>query len=143
LKAVSLLCFVLMVVGIVGLYSGKALISRAPAGIAAQLFAVALMIWARITFGRRSFHAAADPTTGGLVTTGPYAYFRHPIYSAVCLFSLAGALSHPTAAAFGWFTVVAAGAVGRMLCEEMLLKQRYPEYAAYARRTARMVPFVF
>jgi protein-S-isoprenylcysteine O-methyltransferase Ste14 len=30
-----------------------------------------------------------------------------------------------------------------MRCEETLLKARYPEYAAYARRTARMMPFLF
>jgi protein-S-isoprenylcysteine O-methyltransferase Ste14 len=41
---------------------------------------------ARVTFGRRSFHAAANPTAGGLVTTGPYRLIRHPIYTAACLF---------------------------------------------------------
>ena len=50
------------------------------------------MVAARITFGRRSFHAAANPTEGGLVTTGPYAYIRHPIYAAILYFVWAGAL---------------------------------------------------
>jgi protein-S-isoprenylcysteine O-methyltransferase Ste14 len=143
LTTISKVCFVLMVVGIIGLYAAKALISHAPLGIAAQLAAVALMVWARITFGRRSFHAGANPTAGILVTSGPYAYFRHPIYTAVCLFTLAGALTYRTPAAFGWLALVLAGAVGRMLCEETLLKQRYPEYAAYAARTPRMLPFLF
>ena len=102
-----------------------------------------LMLWARVTFGRRSFHASADPTEGGLVTSGPYRYIRHPIYTAVCLFSVAGALTVRTPPAFAWTALVFAGGIGRMLCEETLLRARYPEYVDYARRTARMVPFIF
>ena len=143
LKTVSVLCFALMVAGLAGLLIGQSLFAQGPLGISAQVAAVALMVWARITFGRRSFHAAADPTAGELVTSGPYAFFRHPIYTAVCLFCLAGALTHRTPAAFGWLVLVFAGAIGRMLCEETLLRARYPEYASYSRRTARMVPFLF
>jgi protein-S-isoprenylcysteine O-methyltransferase Ste14 len=143
MRKASVLCFLLMGVGIVGLLKWDALFARGPIGIAVQAVAVALMIWARITFGMRSFHAAADPTSGGLVTTGPYAFFRHPIYTAVCLFSLAGALSSRTPAAFGWLALIVAGSIGRMLFEETLLKARYPEYAEYAGHTARMIPFIF
>jgi protein-S-isoprenylcysteine O-methyltransferase Ste14 len=35
------------------------------------------------------------------------------------------------------------GALVRMLCEEQLLEQRYPEYASYAKTTKRMVPYLF
>ena len=142
LKTVSVSCFALMVAGLAGLLIGQSLFAQGPLGISAQVAAVVL-IWARITFGRRSFHAAADPTAGELVTSGPYAFFRHPIYTAVCLFCLAGALTYRTPAAFGWLVLVFAGAIGRMFCEETLLRARYPEYASYARRTARMVPFLF
>ena len=108
-----------------------------------QILAVVLMVWARLTFGLRSFHATASPTMGGIVTTGPYRWLRHPIYSAVCLFAWACWLGHPS-----WFSVsmaglVTAGGVLRMLKEESLLKVRYPEYVDYARTTSRMIPFVF
>jgi protein-S-isoprenylcysteine O-methyltransferase Ste14 len=55
-----------------------------------QLLALGLFLWARITFGRRSYHFVADPTKGGLVLGGPYRYIRHPIYAAMRLFTLAG-----------------------------------------------------
>jgi protein-S-isoprenylcysteine O-methyltransferase Ste14 len=107
-----------------------------------QVTAVALMVWARITFGRRSFHAGANPTKGGLVTTGPYRFIRHPIYTAVCLFTTVGAAAH-----FSWGTIllgglVWGGAILRMFCEEQFLAAQYPDYAQYAARTARMIPFV-
>jgi protein-S-isoprenylcysteine O-methyltransferase Ste14 len=100
------------------------------------------MIAARLTFGRRSFHAAADPTEGGLVTTGPYAYIRHPIYAAVLYFAWTGALSHLSAASVACAAAITGGAVTRMLLEERMLTQRYPEYAGYSARVARVVPFV-
>jgi hypothetical protein len=39
-----------------------------------------------LTFGARSFHAGANPTDGGVVTAGPYRFFRHPIYAAILYF---------------------------------------------------------
>jgi hypothetical protein len=35
------------------------------------------------------------------------------------------------------------GALGRMLPDKCLVRQRYPEYAEYAARTKRMLPLVF
>src|SRR5215471_12153167 len=94
MKALSIVGYLGMVVGLVGLLATKSLLSPSTVVIALQLVASALMIWARFTFGRRSFHAAANPTAGGLVTTGPYRFIRHPIYTGVCLFVTAGAAAH-------------------------------------------------
>jgi len=143
LKVLSLVSLLVMVAGLLGLLVTHSLLSRAPVVIAVQVAAFALMVWARATFGRRSFHAAADPTEGGLVTTGPYRFVRHPIYTAVCLFVFAGALAHISLLATGLALLVLLGAIGRMLCEERLLVQRYPEYTCYAARTKRMLPLVF
>ena len=77
------------------------------------------------------------------MTSGPYRYLRHPIYAAVCLFTVAGALAYRTPAALGFASLVLLGAVGRMISEEALLRDRYPEYAGYAARTSRMIPYLF
>ena len=63
-----------MVVGLAWLIARQEIFARSPVAMAVQAGAVALMIAARITFGRRSFHAAANPTAGGLVTSGPYRF---------------------------------------------------------------------
>ena len=143
LKVLSVLGLFLMVAALFGLLATHSLFSPSPVVIAVQVAAVALMVWARVTFGRRSFHAAANPTEGGLVTTGPYRFVRHPIYTAVCLFVFAGALAHVSLTAAGLALLVFLGALGRMLPEERLVLQRYPEYAEYAARTKRMLPLVF
>ena len=143
MTSLSLIGLFAMVCGMVGLLIGHKLFAVSPAAIAAQVAAVGLMIWARLTFGIRSFHASAAPTAGGIVSTGPYRWIRHPIYTAVALFALGGAVSHPGTGAWILFGVTIVGAFLRMLAEEALLRKQYPEYDAYAHRTRRMIPFVF
>lgn len=143
MRVVSIAGFLLMVAAIVGLVFSHALFSRSPVAIGVQVAAVGLAIWARITFGRRSFHAAADPTEGGLVTTGPYHFIRHPIYTAACLFCWAGILASISIVSLALGGLLILGTLMRMLAEERLLVQRYPAYRQYAHVTKRMVPYVF
>ena len=142
-SARSIVGFIMMAGGLVGLVLGRAIVSAAPLVIACQVLAVGLMIWARMTFGRRSFHATAIPTEGGLVTNGPYRFIRHPIYASVCLFAWASSLGHPSVLSMAMALLISVGAGIRIDAEESMLLERYADYAAYAARTKRVVPFVF
>jgi protein-S-isoprenylcysteine O-methyltransferase Ste14 len=142
-KALSLVGLLAMVVGIIGLGATHNLFSWNPVTLVLQALAIVLMVWARVTFGARSFHAAANPTAGGLVDTGPYHYIRHPIYTAVCLFALGGIVAHPSALSATLGALLLAGSLTRMLCEERLLREAMPEYAEYAKKTRRMIPGVY
>ena len=143
LKVISMLGVVVMIGALIGLYKIGVLFTAQPIAIALQLIAVGLMVWARVTFGRRSFHAAANPTAGGLVTTGPYRLIRHPIYTAACLFGWGSIVVHWSLVSVAFGILLLLGALVRMLCEEQLVKQKYPEYVEYARVTKRMVPYLF
>jgi protein-S-isoprenylcysteine O-methyltransferase Ste14 len=142
-KHISVLAFLAAVACLVWLIFQNALLGAGPVTIAIQVGACLLMGWARLTFGRRSFHAAANPTAGGLVTGGPYRYLRHPIYSAVLYFLWAGIAAHPSPTHM-LVALLASALLGvRMFAEEQLLLEEYPEYADYARRTSRVLPFIF
>jgi protein-S-isoprenylcysteine O-methyltransferase Ste14 len=143
LKTVSLAALLLMALALAALLVRGAFFSSQPVVITAEVAAVALMAWARLTFGRRSFNAAANPKAGGLVTTGPYRYIRHPIYTAACLFGWSGILAHWSLINVLLGALLIAGAVARMLCEERLIIEVYPEYRDYAQATKRMVPYIF
>lgn len=143
LKMISILGLLIMIATLVGLYAIGSLFSFQPITIALQVIAVALMAWARVTFGRRSFHATAEPTAGGLVTTGPYRHIRHPIYTAVCLFCLGGIVTHWSWQSATLGVLLFIGALTRIFCEERLLKQSHPEYLQYSKTTKRMIPYVF
>src|SRR6185369_6047234 len=138
-----MLGLVVMIGALIGLYEIGVLFTAKPIAIVLQLMAVGLMVWARATFGRRSFHAAANPTAGGLVTTGPYGIIRHPIYTAACLFGWGPVVVHWSLVSFAFGILLLLGALVRMICEEQLVKQQYPEYVDYAKVTKRMVPYLF
>jgi len=150
LRLTSVLAFAGVVCAIALLAYAQGLITPSPVAIAVQTLAVALMLWARITFGARSFHAAANPTAGGLVTSGPYRFLRHPIYAAILYFVWAGVLGQarlvggPLARPSAVHVALALGATActavRILTEESLLAALYPDYQAYCARTKRVVP---
>jgi protein-S-isoprenylcysteine O-methyltransferase Ste14 len=139
----SVVAFVLLVGCIVWLVVSRSILGNGPVSIAVQAAALLLMIWARVTFGMRSFHAAANPTAGGIVTTGPYRFIRHPIYAAIFYFLLGGAVAHPNFANLSAVLLAAAMLFVRLRSEELLLVETYPEYGPYAARTKRVLPGVF
>jgi protein-S-isoprenylcysteine O-methyltransferase Ste14 len=141
-KVLSGPVFAVLLLAIVGLVYTRSLFGHGPVTIGLQVAAFLLMIWARITFGTRSFHYAANPTEGGLVTTGPYRYMRHPIYAAILLFVWTGIAANLSVLSVALGLVATAMLCLRMIFEETLVRQRYPEYDEYARRTRRVIPFV-
>jgi protein-S-isoprenylcysteine O-methyltransferase Ste14 len=142
LKLASIVGLVVLVAALIALMVGHALIGESPIPIGVQVLSFSLMVWARVTFGARSFHATANPTEGGVVTSGPYRFVRHPIYAAALYFIWAGVLSHISIINLILGVCAVAGAGLRMAAEEKLLVERYSEYKEYANRTKRIIPFV-
>lgn len=142
LKRVSLVATAVLTMAVVSLLLRRSLFAQGSIALTLQGLAAALMIWARVTFGGRSFHAGAEPTEGGLVTKGPYRLVRHPIYAAVLMFVWAGVASHGAVVNVLLAIVATASIAVRIGAEEQLLLQAYPQYAEYERGTKRIIPFV-
>ncbi len=142
-KLISIIAFIVLIFAVASLAFQHSLFARNTIGITVQVLAVLLILWARFSFGRRSFHFAANPTEGGLATTGPYRFLRHPVYSAFLYFLWAGVLSNLSTASFLLALIATAAILVRIIMEERLLVKRYPDYEAYAAKTKRIIPFVF
>ena len=119
------------------------LFSPSPLVIAIQAAAVALNIWARLSFQRGEFRVAATPGGSAIIRSGPYHFVRHPMYAAALLFVWASVVSHLSVLTVAIGVVVTAIAIARVVVEERLLRARYPDYEAYARSTKALVPYVF
>jgi protein-S-isoprenylcysteine O-methyltransferase Ste14 len=111
------------------------------AGLLAAGAGVALAGY-RALGGSHSPWSTPDPG-GRLVTTGVYRWVRHPIYGGWCLGALGAALAAGSLPGLGVAVALAALYDLRARDEERLLAARYPAYAAYARRSSRLVPKVY
>jgi protein-S-isoprenylcysteine O-methyltransferase Ste14 len=140
---ISVLGFLVAAAALAELLFLHHLFASSPWLIAVQGAAVLLMIWARMTFGLRSLHAAASTTEGGLVTNGPYRFWRHPIYASVIYFTWAGQVEAPAAVPVALAAAVTLGLLTRMLIEEQFLTRTYAAYADYAKNAKRLIPFVW
>lgn len=119
-------------------------------GPAAQWLGVGLCVvgfgfafWARAHIGRNWGMPMSLRQDHELVTSGPYAYVRHPIYSGLMLAVFGSAL----ALTLIWlllFPLYFIYFIVSARTEEKMLLARFPNaYPAYRRRTRMLIPFLF
>ena len=106
-------------------------------GTALRIVGLGLCVWG-VWHLRRSF--SVEPAARALVTSGPYAFFRHPLYVGYAATFVGGLLQRPTAAYAAltalWFVLT----YMRIRYEEGVLEAAFPEYAEYRRRVGLLSP---
>lgn len=116
---------------------------RAGFGLALWVVGLAFAVWARVNLGRNWGTPMTQKVDPDLVTSGPYRFVRHPIYSGI----LAAGIG--TALALTWLWLIAVALAGSYFVysatvEERYMTEKFPvTYPAYKRATKMLVPFVF
>ncbi len=136
----------LAVLLLVRVFRGGSLSVHSPVlgAIGAVVFAsgIGLAVWARVNLGRNWGMPMTEKAEPELVTSGPYRFVRHPIYSGL----LAGVLGTALATNLvGLIIVVILGAFFYYSAsvEEKNLTATFPTaYPAYRSRTKMLIPFV-
>jgi protein-S-isoprenylcysteine O-methyltransferase Ste14 len=112
------------------------------AGVVLAALGIGIAIWARLYLGRNWGMPMSLKENAELVTTGPYAYIRNPIYTGIVLATLGSALID------WWWAVFLACAIAYFVysakVEERILLREFPDsYPAYKARTKSLIPFVY
>jgi protein-S-isoprenylcysteine O-methyltransferase Ste14 len=83
------------------------------------------------------------PDVRGLVTRGPYRLVRHPLYlgELTAVLGIVLGSREPLWAGLTWLVCVGLQ-LARTGYEERNIRAEFPEYAAYAARTKRLIPGV-
>jgi protein-S-isoprenylcysteine O-methyltransferase Ste14 len=103
---------------------------------------IGLVILARNYLGRNAGVAVAGRENPALVTTGPYALVRHPLYGGMLLAMLGSAIGQSV---FWLLPLIVYGPYfirGARQEEKRLLEQFPDRYRAYMKRTKMLLPFV-
>src|ERR1700761_2895436 len=122
-----------------------ALSDPALAGLGLALWAagLGLAVWARLYIGRNWGMPMTKREKPDLVTTGPYRFIRHPIYSGIILAFIGTALASTLAGLIA-VAVLAGFFIFSASREEQFLAQEFPDtYPGYKARTKMLIPFIF
>jgi len=111
--------------------------------VAAVVLGLAFAVWARVHLGRNWGMPMSLQEGHEFVSTGPYAYVRHPIYAGLLFAMLGSALRGGVAwvvlflVCGGYFTYSA------KMEERDMLRQFPNRYPNYLKRTKMLIPFAF
>ena len=114
------------------------------AAVGALLFAcgIALAVWARLHLGRNWGMPMSQRAEPELVTSGPYRFVRHPIYTGL-LTAMLGTVLVNNLLGLIVVAVLVAYFYYCGIVEERNLAATFPTaYPEYARRTKMLIPFL-
>lgn len=119
----------------------------APTGVATLgLVVIGLLLaaWGGLTLLQSRLSVFPEVLPGArLVVSGPYRLIRHPLYSSLLIACLGLILAAPLWWRWLLWLTLLADLLLKLRYEEGLLQAAFPDYAAYMRRTWRLIPFVF
>jgi protein-S-isoprenylcysteine O-methyltransferase Ste14 len=113
--------------------------------LGAVAFATGVLVYrlAGCTLGDALSPFTQPRATTPLVTAGPYRWIRHPMYLSQALVGIGAPLTLGSRYVLAVALLLLCVLVVRTAREEEALARTFPEYARYAARTKRLVPFVY
>lgn len=113
-------------------------------GAAVTVGGLLFAVWARRHLASNWSSAVTIKQDHELITTGPYALVRHPIYTGILAGFLGSAIAIAQVRGIIGFVVVFVALWAKLRIEENWMRSQFGEtYARYAKRTTALVPFVF
>ncbi len=109
-------------------------------GVVLTIVGLMILIWARLHIGQYYTEYIEVQENHQVITTGPYAYVRHPIFTAFFLVAFGWLLVNPSISTALIFAYTLIDYIGAAKQEEKLLLEQASGYAEYTIRTPRFFP---
>ncbi len=110
-------------------------------GFALGIVSIAFWTWAQVCLGKLWSPQLQLRVDHNLVTTGPYASIRHPIYTAMFGFGIGLALLTANWVFIALAVLVTAGLIARVPKEERMMVEKFgDQYRTYTQNTGRFFP---
>ena len=114
------------------------------AGAAVTAAGILFSVWARRHLGSNWSRAVTIKQDHELITTGPYALVRHPIYTGLLLALLGSAIARGEWRGLLAVLLVFVAFYLKIRLEESWMRLRFGlSYEAYSRRVAALIPYLF
>lgn len=112
-------------------------------GFALVVCGCTFTVWARACLGSNWSAIATVKQNHELISRGPYALVRHPIYSGILLALVGTAIAMGEVRAFIGLGLAFIAFLLKSGAEEQLMRQEFSaEYARYSQRVRRLIPFI-
>jgi protein-S-isoprenylcysteine O-methyltransferase Ste14 len=113
------------------------------AGLLLMLVGLGFAVWARFILGRNWSGTVTVKENHVLITRGPYAWVRHPIYTGILLAALGTAIVGGTFASLVVVALVTLALWLKLRIEERFMLETFGEqYASYRQRVKALIPYV-
>lgn len=113
------------------------------AGAAVTVAGLLFAVWAREHLGMNWSRSVTIKQGHELITSGPYAVVRHPIYTGILTGFLGSAMAEGQVRSLIAFLLVSGVLWVKLRLEERWMREQFgPTYEAYSRRVAALVPYV-
>ena len=100
-------------------------------------------LWARAVLGRNWSGTVTLKENHELIVRGPYRLVRHPIYTGLLAMLIASAMEQGHIAGMIGLIFVFVSFWIKLNAEEEVMRNQFPhQYAAYAARVKRIIPFI-
>ena len=107
------------------------------------IISLAFGIWAMIIM-KFKFNIFPELMPGSrLVTSGPYRYVRHPMYTAVLIITLVWLINEFTLLRLAVWVILLTDLIIKFRYEEKILMGKYEDYKEYKKRTKAILPLVY
>jgi protein-S-isoprenylcysteine O-methyltransferase Ste14 len=112
-------------------------------GAVVTLFGLLFSVWARAYLGRNWSGTVTVKENHELITSGPYRFVRHPIYTGLLLAFIGSAFARGDLAGVAAVLLVFVAFRRKLRTEERWMREQFGEaYEAYSRRVPALIPLL-